>query len=114
MPNAPQHVRINTQEVRHRHRTAKAILANLSESTPGLANPLHYLNTAIDDVPTLVVEINRLASELATTRLNLANLVAAARATLNSHRDDEPDPLYYLRDELTAQGFLPPDEGGRA
>ncbi|MGH3380291.1 MAG: hypothetical protein ACRDP6_36710 [Actinoallomurus sp.] len=114
MPHAPQHVRINIQEVRHRNRTAKAILANLSDSTPSFANPLHYLNTAIDDVPTLVMEIKRLTSEVAKTRLNLANLVAAARATLNSHRDDEPDPLYYLRDELTAQGFPPPDEGGRA
>jgi hypothetical protein len=114
MPNAPQHVRIDIQEVRHRHRTAKGILANLSDSTPSLANLLHYLNTAIDDVPVLVSEIKRLASVVATTRLNLANLAAAARATINSHRDDEPDPLCYLRDELTAQGFLPPDEGGRA
>ncbi|WP_329251775.1 hypothetical protein OG417_07740 [Actinoallomurus sp. NBC_01490] len=113
MPNAPQHVRIDIQEVRHRNRTAKAILANLSDSIPHLTNLLHYLNIAIDDVPFLVFEVKRLASEVAATRLNLANLVAAAHATLNSHRDEEPDPLYYLRDELSAQGFLPPSEGGR-
>jgi hypothetical protein len=35
------------------------------------------------------------------------NLVAAARATLGAATEGEPDPLYYLRDELTATGHLP-------
>ncbi len=30
-------------------------------------------------------------------------------ATLGAHADGEPDPLYYLRDELQALGFLPRD-----
>ena len=34
------------------------------------------------------------------------DLVAAARATLAAADDGEPDPLYYLRDELQAQGQL--------
>lgn len=46
-------------------------------------------------------EINRL-------RLNYANLLASARATLTAWRDDEPDPLMYLIDELDAVGQLPP------
>src|SRR5436305_1675758 len=32
---------------------------------------------------------------------------AAARATLTAADDGERDPLYYLRDELTATGHLP-------
>jgi hypothetical protein len=109
----PYHVRIDIQEVRHRNRTAKAILAALSESTPNLADLLHYLNLAIDDLPALDIEVTRLASQVAATRLNLADLAAAARATFDSHRDGERDPFFYLRDELTTQGFLP-GEGGRA
>jgi len=35
------------------------------------------------------------------------DLVAAARATLAAATDGEPDPLYYLRDELTATDHLP-------
>jgi len=38
------------------------------------------------------------------------DLVAAARATLAADHDGEPDPLYYLRDELQAQGQLPGQE----
>lgn len=38
---------------------------------------------------------------------DLHNLIAAARATLRAHADGEDDPLYYLRDELQAQGHLP-------
>jgi hypothetical protein len=34
------------------------------------------------------------------------NLLAAARAALSAHADGEGDPLFYLRDELTAQGHL--------
>jgi hypothetical protein len=37
------------------------------------------------------------------------NLLAAAKATLSAHADGEDDPLYYLRDELRAQGQLRPD-----
>jgi hypothetical protein len=37
--------------------------------------------------------------------LDLANLAAAALATLMAHCDGEPDPLCYLRDELSAQGY---------
>jgi hypothetical protein len=47
--------------------------------------------------------ILRLCRELASTRMQYANLLAAARATLSAARDGEPDPLYYLVDELAAQ-----------
>ena len=59
--------------------------------------------TAIADVPVLLAETERLRRLLAWTRLDLANLLAAARATLAAHSDGEEDPLYYVRDEVTAQ-----------
>ncbi len=36
-------------------------------------------------------------------RREYADLLAAAHATLHADHDGEPDPLWYLRDELTAQ-----------
>jgi hypothetical protein len=65
---------------------------------------------AFSDTPELTTEIKRLRNELANARLDKANLAAAARATINAHNDGEPDPLFYLRDELHAQGYAA--EGG--
>ena len=53
--------------------------------------------------------INRLEIILTATRRAYADLRAAARATLAADRDGEPDPLCYLRDELTDP--VPPREG---
>lgn len=110
VPNTPHHTRINLQEVRNRNRTAREIVAALSDTTPRLVD----VNAALDDIPFLVSAIRELLAELAKTRRNTQNLVAAGRATLHAHHDGEPDPLYYLRDELRAQGHLPPDPRGRA
>ena len=68
------------------------------------ANALRALTTALDTVPRLCAEIGRLRARLARTLTDLHNLIAAARATLGAHVDGEDDPLYYLRDELDAQG----------
>lgn len=57
-------------------------------------------------------EIDRLARLLAAIRLRYQNLVAAALACLAAEDDGEPDPFYYLRDELRAQGQLA-DDGRR-
>jgi 3-deoxy-D-arabino-heptulosonate 7-phosphate (DAHP) synthase class II len=62
------------------------------------ASALRTIATALDTIPKLCGEIRRLRSRL-------ADLVAAARATLSAHDDGEPDALYYLRDELEAQGY---------
>ena len=80
------------QEVTNRHDTATAVL--------------DVLNRALDTIPLLSAEINRLRRRLATTLGDFNNLLAAARATLSAHADGEEDPLYYLRDELRAQGKL--------
>jgi hypothetical protein len=65
---------------------------------------------ALDLVPVLTDQIRRLRGRLARALTDLGNLTAAARATLGAQRDGEHDPLYYLRDELRAQGQLPADE----
>jgi hypothetical protein len=82
------------QEVASRHDNATAAMAKLAR--------------ALDTIPLLCAEINRLRRRLASTLNDLHNLLAAARATLSANADGEPDPLYYLRDELQAQGQLPP------
>ena len=80
------------QEVANRHDTATAVVDTLGR--------------ALDTIPLLSAEITRLRRRLITTLSDLNNLLAAAKATLSAHTDGEEDPLYYLRDELTAQGHL--------
>jgi hypothetical protein len=75
---------------------------------PILADIWRYLQTAFNDVPALATEIIRLSGELRDTRLDRANLLAAARAAIAADHDGEPDPLWYLRDELAAH-HAPPD-----
>ena len=41
-------------------------------------------------------------ARLAQARRAYANLLAAARCAVAAAEDGEPDPLYYLRDELSA------------
>ena len=80
------------QEVANRHDTATAVV--------------DALGRALDTIPLLSAEIARLRRRLATLLNDFNNLLAAARATLSAHADGEEDPLYYLRDELHAQGQL--------
>ena len=82
------------QEVANRHDTATAAMTKVG--------------SALDTIPLLSAEISRQRRRLATTLYDLSNLLAAARATLSAHADGEDDPLYYLRDELRAQGQLRP------
>jgi DNA-binding transcriptional regulator YiaG len=80
------------QEAANRHDTATAVVDTIGR--------------ALDTIPLLSAEITRLRRRLAVTLNDFNNLLAAARATLSAHADGEEDPLYYLRDELTAQGQL--------
>lgn len=68
---------------------------------------------ALDLIPTLTTQVSRLRDRLARTVADLGNLTAAGRATLGAHREGEADPLYYLRDELQAQGQLPAEDQER-
>lgn len=78
------------QEVANRHDTATAVVDTL--------------NRAFDTIPLLSAEITRLRRQLAASLIDFNNLLAAAKATLSAHADGEEDPLYYLCDELKAQG----------
>ncbi|WP_412516884.1 hypothetical protein K8Z49_43065 [Actinomadura madurae] len=113
VPDTP-HVKVNVQEVRTRNLAAREIVSNLSAAMPSIEDLWLRLYAALADVPALVSEITRLAAVLSKVRRDRANLVAAGRATLKAERDAEPDPLYYLRDELRAQGHLPPNSWGHS
>lgn len=62
--------------------------------------------TALADIPSLLAEISRLRQLLTYARTELANLLAAGRATLAAEHDGDPDPLSYLRDEIANQTTL--------
>ncbi|MBP2705409.1 hypothetical protein JOL79_16460 [Microbispora sp. RL4-1S] len=90
---------IDLQEAHTHYRRARHLLAY---DTPALAEIL----AALDHIPALCAESARLRAQLARIRMERANLIAAAHATLAAHNDGEADPLSYLRDELAA-----PDAG---
>ena len=94
MVNTSNRASIDTDllEVANRHDTATAVV--------------DALGRALDTIPLLSAEITRLRRRLAATLHDSSNLLAAARATLSAHADAEEDPLFYLRDELTAQGHI--------
>jgi len=104
---------VDLQEAAARHHAARRIIAGFSAAAPTLAEIWQQLQAALADTPALSAEITRLRAELAGTRLDRANLLAAARAVITAHLEGEPDPLSYLRDELQARGQLPADPGSR-
>ena len=93
------HTEADLQEVTSRHDEAVSALGAVFR--------------ALDLIPLLLAELGRLRARLARTLANLHNLIAAARATLRAQADGEDDALYYLRDELEAQGQLPPGDRER-
>jgi hypothetical protein len=109
MPNTSQPANISLEEVTAKNTAARHIVAGFATAMPTLADIWRYLEDAFSDVPSLAAEITRLSAELNDTRLDRANLIAAARATIAAWHDGEPDPLSYLRDELTAHTPHPGD-----
>lgn len=96
MTDTPPEPQTNLREVATRNRIAHEIVTG---------EIWQYIETALSDVPALVAEVETLRTAIDATRLNRANLAAAALATIAAHREGEPDPLSYVRDELTAQGY---------
>ncbi len=82
---------------------ARRIIAGFASAMPVTAEMWELVDRALSDVPAMGAVIVRLSAELAGSRMDRANLLAAMRATIAAHVDGEPDPLYYLRDELNAQ-----------
>lgn len=96
--NAPKS--IDLFAVYARNDNARRVVAGLSAATPALGDVWQQLDRALDDVPALGAIAARLTAELAGTRMDRANLLAAMRATLGAYADGDADPLSYLRDEL--------------
>lgn len=113
MPNTFRSTRVDLQEVTTRNETARQIIAGFATATPTMTEVWQHLDTALADTPILCTEVVRLLAELAGLHRDHADLLAAARATVAADGDAETDPLFYLRDELSARGQLPPSDGGR-
>jgi ABC-type transporter Mla subunit MlaD len=96
---------IDLLEVNFRNRIAREIVRGFSSSAFTLAEVWSQVQAALADTPRLIRKIAQLRAELAATRLDRANLAAAARSTIAAHREGERDPLSYIRDEIEAQGF---------
>jgi predicted DNA-binding ribbon-helix-helix protein len=113
MTNQHRHYRIDIEEIAARNQVARHMIAGFSAEMPLLAEFWRHLDTALTDNLALAAEVTRLTAELAAARLDVANLLAAIRAALAAWADGEADPLYYLRDELSARQ-VPPGRHGRA
>lgn len=103
--------RIDLEEIAVRNEAARHTIAGFSADMPALAEFWRNLDTALADNLALCAEVTRLNTELTATRLDMANLLAAARATLAAYADGEADPLWYLRDELHARHALSQGNG---
>jgi hypothetical protein len=102
MPNPNPNPDIDLQEISTRNTHARNIIAGFSSVLPALADWWQALADALSDTATVAAQVARLSADLERTRLEAANLRAAMRASLAAHADGEPDPLWYLRDELNA------------
>jgi hypothetical protein len=60
------------------------------------------LFAAVRDIPALITEIERLWAFACDANMRYANLRAAALASIAATDAGEPDPMFYLRDELSA------------
>ena len=90
-------------QITTRNDIARDIIAGFASVTPTLAGVFGFIDSALADVPAVLAELQRTRAELEAVRLERANLLAAMHATIGAHADGEPDPLYYLRDELRAR-----------
>ncbi|MBV9448752.1 MAG: hypothetical protein JO345_22920 [Streptosporangiaceae bacterium] len=114
MPYSVSNANTNLREIISRNDAARQIIAGFSADMPTLSEVWRHLQAALADTLVLVTEVTKLSDELKETRHDLANLLAAIRATLAAHSDGEAEPLWYIRDELAAQGALGPTPRRRA
>ena len=109
MPSIRPDTEIDLQQINARNDQARHIVAGCASAMPTLADLWRPVDDALSDAvllsalaTRLSAQVSRLSAELDRARLDRANLRAAMRATLAAHADGEPDPLWYLRDELNA------------
>jgi len=96
-----------SRRITTRNDIARDIIAGFATATPTLAGVFRFLDSALADLPAVLAELGRLSAELEAARLDRANLLAAMRATIGAQADGEPDPLYYLRDEMDVRQARP-------
>jgi hypothetical protein len=109
--NAPYSA-IDMSEVMSRNQIARDIVSGFASAAPTLSVAWDQIRAALADARDLATEVTWLSTELTVARLWHANALAAMRATIGAQRDGEPDPLYYLRDELNAPQNLSGTRGG--
>src|SRR6266851_7405045 len=109
MPHTHPNPEIDLQQINARNDQARHIVAGCAAALPTLADLWRPVDDALNDavllsalVARLSAQASQLSDDLERARLERANLRAAMRATLAAHADGEPDPLWYLRDELDA------------
>jgi hypothetical protein len=95
---------ISLQAIYARNDTARRMVAGFMSALPAMSGMWQQLDRALTDVPAMGAIIARLTAELADTRMDRANLLAAVRAAMAAHADGEPDPLWYLRDAIDDAG----------
>jgi hypothetical protein len=95
---------ISLQAIYARNDTARRMVAGFMSALPAMSGMWQQLDRALTDVPAMGAIIARLTAELADTRMDRANLLAAMRAAMAAHADGEPDPLWYLRDAIDDAG----------
>ena len=114
MPNNATHSAIDIPKIMSRNLAARDIVSGFANAMPTLSVAWHHLQAALADTRDLAAEVTRLSAELAFARRRPAHARAALRATIGAQRDGEADPLYYIRDELSApQNLYEAREGGR-
>jgi outer membrane murein-binding lipoprotein Lpp len=102
MPKTHPSPDIDLAQISIRNTHARHIVAGCASALPVLAAMWQELTDALTDTATLTAHVTRLSADLERTRLDAANLRAAIRAALAAHAEGEPDPLWYLQDELNA------------
>jgi len=105
---------IDLQQINTRNDQARDVTQWCISAMPSLADLWQPVDDALGDtvllsalVARLSAQVSQLSAELEQTRLDRANLRAAMRAALAAHADGEPDPLWYLQDELQAPESAP-------
>lgn len=107
MPDASPYIHVSLQEVSTRNEYARRIITGFRSAMPTLTDVWSYLEDVLSDALTLAKEITRLADDLEQARLERANALAAMRATLAAQAEGDPDPWWYLRDELDTLSGAP-------
>jgi hypothetical protein len=112
--NADSTATVDTHDLRVRYARLQAAPIRCPMQRPGRSEHSDIAPAQLlASIPALCDEVDRLHAVLTVALRDHHDLVAAARATIAAAAEGEPDPLYYLRDELNARGLLAARRGDR-